>query len=323
MLDPFGYKLPLPYHAVLHPLGFVARLRTNSRGVLRAAEESWAGYKPAFASPPIELNVVVEGDVPALPPPPRFQAHGSLMTVVSDDVHFAAASLDDGVTFCRLSERAAADRAWTRYHFLDAIVYTILTHQRLTAVHAACVARGGAALLLFGAAGAGKTTLSYACLRAGWTFLSDDATYLLHDATGNQVIGKPHQLRFLPDAGRLFPELGDRPITIDSLGQPRIEIVPERGTAERATVSSLLFLERAAGAGPAFRPIAKEDAYRRILDGMPLYAPKVVERHQASVRRLAELECLEFRYDSLDAAVAALNAKEIGTNTEYAATIPV
>lgn len=41
-------------------------------------------------------------------------------------------------------------------------------------LHAACVARRGVALLLPGASGAGKTTLTLALLERGWSYLTDD-----------------------------------------------------------------------------------------------------------------------------------------------------
>ncbi len=66
---------------------------------------------------------------------------------------------------------------------------------------------GRTRVMLCGDSGAGKTTLSYACARAGWTYICDDASYLLNSGTDRTVMGTCNQVRFRPPAVELFPEL--------------------------------------------------------------------------------------------------------------------
>jgi hypothetical protein len=74
---------------------------------------------------------------------------------------------------------------------LTAIAVAELEH--LVPVHAAVVARGGAALLLPAASGSGKSTLTAAAARAGATVLSDE--YALVDPDSGLVTGWPRPIR--------------------------------------------------------------------------------------------------------------------------------
>ncbi len=49
------------------------------------------------------------------------------------------------------------------------------------------------------------------CLRrAGWTYITDDGTFLVRDRSDRYAIGNPHFIRFREDARELFPELADQ-----------------------------------------------------------------------------------------------------------------
>ncbi len=321
VFDPLGYTFPLPIEATLHPLGFPARVHTNSPEVLSAFEESFGRYDAAFTTPPIELWIAVEGEGDGVPTPPAFRAHAHLLAILADRDNFAICDLENGVAFCRITRAAAAARVWLRYHLLEGAVFTLLTHRYATAIHAACVARDGAAIFLAGPPGAGKTTLAYACARAGWTFLSDDAVFLLRGAGPRDVIGKPYQARFLADAAALFPELASVAPTIDTNGIARLEIAPHTSgiaTAQRATVGAVLFLRRHAGASPALAPLDRAEAYHRLMEGMPVYERRVRDDHENSVRRLLEAGCFEFHYDALSAAVEALGGLTMRFSSPHA-----
>jgi hypothetical protein len=59
IFDPFQYSVELPHEIVLHPLGCEMHLQTNSREIVRAAEESWSGFPALFDGPPMDLRVAV------------------------------------------------------------------------------------------------------------------------------------------------------------------------------------------------------------------------------------------------------------------------
>ncbi len=311
VVDPMGYLTPLTISATFHPLGFPVLIQTNSAGVIQAAEESWGEEPPEFPDSPIQLRIVVGGGPAGMPPTPVFRAQWHLLAVAADASNFAVCDLDGGLAFCHLSEAAAQRRAWVRYHFIEAIVYTALTHRRLTALHAACLSRNGSGVMLCGPPGCGKTTLAWACARAGWTFLADDATYLLRAASDRVVLGMPRQLRLLDDAPRLFPELAGRAPVLDVNGQRRLEIPAAEwglGTARRCQVEAVVFLERSETAAARLDPLPRREALARLRAEFPAYSPPVGEQHLASLGRLLEAPCFELVYSTPGAAVAVLES---------------
>jgi len=90
--------------------------------------------------------------------------------------------------------------------------------------HAASLAWEGEGLLLVGDTGAGKTTLSYLCMQAGFGYLSDEDS-LIGEKTGLgwQILAYPRRLRLGHEILECYPELllkqfPNRPFNI--FGQP-------------------------------------------------------------------------------------------------------
>ena len=144
-----------------------------------------------------------------------------------------------------------------------------------------------------GRAAAGKSTLTFACARAGWTYVTDDCTWLLPDSTDRIAIGRPWQARFRLDAPSLFPELEGHIVRARPTGKVSIEVpisaFPEIRTASRASIGRIVFLERGAAGEPSLLPMPGEEAMRRILCDMPSYGPEVNAMHERTVRSLAEV----------------------------------
>lgn len=198
----------------------------------------------------------------------------------------------------------------TLWGVTDALRYQMLElcEERLehfVTLHAAAVARGSSLVLLAGESGAGKTTLTLALLRAGWTYLSDDLapisieTGLVHPFPKPLGVKDPAMWEALPetfrDAARLPPPGGsflvpadlwqicDRPLEARALVFPRF--CPGTGLE----VESL---------SPA-RAAAAASAYLRRLDPSTLGVLK---------RLCAGVESMHLSYGSSDDAIATLGS---------------
>ena len=310
--DPLRAYVPLPFHHVLFPYGFPLQIKTNNLAVIRLAEQSWGGFQRRYHDTPIELRILVsEVTSRRQPPVPIFRAQANLLTMVADANNFAACDLSSGIGFACLTRGTVTHQIYVRYHFLDAMVYTLLDTQHLVAVHAACVVKDGHGVLFVGPSGAGKSSLAYACMRRGWTYVSDDASSLLHRRPGRVVVGNPQTFRFRPTASVLFPEFQGQPRLRN--GKPTVEMKTEQlstnKTATECTVDYVVFLNRLEidDEPPSLLPVARDESLRRLFQEnvWPSELPIHEERLQ-TVERLLTAELLELTYKAFDPAIDLL-----------------
>lgn len=308
--DPLLRNVELPLREIYYPLGFAVEVITNAERVLLAAEESWGGLTQSFSEPALELRIVLaEVGSGVCPPPPVYRSQGHLLSIVADAQNFAVCDRDQGFAFAWIDRDAAQHKAYLRYHFLEGIALSLLAGCHVTALHAACVEFAGKGVLLCGNSGAGKSSLAFACARAGWKFISDDASYLVRKGAGRQVVGNSHQVRFRPSAIDLFPELQGFSPTPRITGKPSIEVgtalMPELTTARQSTVEYIIFLNRIESAGAELIPFRRELAHDWANQSQAAIAPDD-EIQATSIRELLNAQLFELRYRSLDGAVARL-----------------
>jgi hypothetical protein len=309
-IDPLLCEFELNLHGAFFPAGFPLHLATNSQAVMDAAGEAWGAWKRAFDTSPLELRVIVQpsGDVAV---PPVYRKQGALISAVSDAYNFAAADAVRLTANFWLSERTAADCALMRWHYLDALVFMLLTQQYVVSLHGACVARNGRGILLCGHSGAGKSTLSVAAARAGFTFVSDDCTWVRTDSNPLIAIGKPHQVRLRHDAARHFPELSG--LTPRALPNAKLSIEPPTSmlenlrTASQVEVANVVFLDRMSGGEPRLETVAESEANRLLLADLPSYGAEVNATHERTVARLAALSTWRLHYAELTDAIRLLS----------------
>ena len=309
-IDYLRSKVPLDLEETYYPGGFHVEIATNSRDVLRAAEEAWGHFGPEFACEPIRFRVLVvpEG---GLSEDPSHRMQGHLYSIVSDPYNFAHIDLGQQFGYFHVSQATAADHSWLRWFFIESAAYVVLTQRHIVPIHAACIARERAGILLSGPSGAGKSTLSYACARAGWTFVSDDATWLLPNQPGRIAIGRPRHARFRLDAPRLFPELEDYIARARPNGKVSIEVplagLPGIRTSDRVPIEAIVFLDRGPGAA-GVESLSGAEAVDRVLADLPSYGDAVDAMHERAVRKLAGARAWRMRYETLDDALGILGS---------------
>jgi hypothetical protein len=102
--------------------------------------------------------------------------------------------------------RGAVGAAGFRERVLDHLALFLVTYLDRHPLHAAGIERDGKAVLLVGPSGLGKSSLTYAAMRAGWKVLADDAIYV-QSAPHRRLWGLPRRIHLPPEAVRHFPEL--------------------------------------------------------------------------------------------------------------------
>jgi hypothetical protein len=310
--DPLGCQTGLDLAAEFHPLGFPFTLRTNSPLVLDAARKSFACFPSRFPEPRIEARLIVaDYGSDSIPAAPVFRAQHNLLAIVSDAANFAVCDLEKAFAFGCVSPAVAADADFLRFHFLEAIAYTLLVQLCVTPVHASCVAHNEIGVLLCGTAGAGKSSLAYACARQGWSLVSDNACYLLDSAPGPLVAGRPQSIRLRSTALDLFPELDGSFPAARANGKFVLDLTagrrPDISTALGCPVGFLVFLDRRAGSEARLLPVARDTATERLLDELQHFRDEVDRRHRQSILNLVQAGgTFELRYDNAEDATQQL-----------------
>ncbi|HEY4378851.1 MAG TPA: aldolase [Acidobacteriaceae bacterium] len=309
-LDPYLCHVEMGLAAVFYPLGFPLHLKTNSQEVIDGAQESWGAFRQEFDIPALRLQVgVLDDEAVECPPGPIFRAHGGIITGIADQGNFCVSDVFHGFSFAWVTRATASRKSYLRYHYLEAAALAHIANRHTAPIHAACVQLNGRGVLLCGDSGAGKSSLSFACARAGWTFISDDASFLLNDRKARRVVGNCHLIRLRPSAVDLFPEARDKPLTPRAGSKPSIELftatVPGIRKAGSADVDYVVFLNRSSGGAQEIVPLSKEAARDSILQR--LSGLEDLRRTQVeSIDRLLTAEVLEIRYRDLDWAVDRL-----------------
>ncbi len=313
--DPLLRQVEMPLVAQHYPLGFKVELNTNSEQVLAAADESWSCFpaRPQLqSSSALRLQIgIAENSSGQCPPTPICRAREHLLSIVADRENFATCDLHKGFALAWLSQGAERRRSYLRYHFLEAAALILLTASRVTPLHAACVERAGCGVLLCGDSGAGKSSLAFACARAGWTYITDDASYLVNGRSDRLVAGNSHQMRFRPSAAELFPELQGLSVTPRAAGKPSIELPTDRlpylRTADQCRIDRIVFLNRRDHTPPGLFPFPPELAWEWLFRPLSNSYGRV-DAHAAALTSLFTVPVHELRYSELDWAVRRLDS---------------
>jgi hypothetical protein len=317
--DPLLTRIPLEFEATFFPYGFPVRIRSNSKLTIDAADRSWSTYSRQYDHPPLDVRLLLsESASPAGSEEPTFRSQGHLLTIVVDRENFACLDLEAGFAFGWATEATARNQEYFRQCLLDVMIYPLLEIQHLITLHAACVQYQGKGILLAGNSGAGKSSLSYACARRGWTFVSDDASAFLRSAPSPTIIGHPQKFRFREPVGTLFPEFLGLKSTLRAYGKPTIEVRTDKLTniqrAGQSGIGAIVFLNRPAydGNSPSLIPMPIEQAWEKLSYSVwAIQMPAFDERLNA-LKQLLDVPIYELRYSEFDPAIELLQqlAKE-------------
>jgi len=300
-----------PLQATYFPLGFPLQISSNSPKVMAAAAASWERFAPAFKYLPLEIHLGVTDDVAdscEFPPAPVFRIQGDQLVTTANANNFIVSDLRVGRSFGWITPNVANSPLYLRYHLLEAAVLSMITALHALPLHAACVSWAGTGILLCGDSGAGKSSLAYAASRAGWTFISDDASYMPVNRDDRMVIGNSHQIRFRDSGVVLFRELEGRSITPRAAGKPSIEVATsELGvtTAISSVVDYIVFLNRTDVFRHDLVPLSRQSV-------MPWFEKFLIatsasrSAHESALERLLEAKVFELHYRDLEWAIETL-----------------
>jgi hypothetical protein len=303
--------MELPLRGIFYPLGYAVEIITNEPAVLEAANESFGHACLSRTSAALQVCIgVSSGGDSECPPEPTRRQYNHLYSMMADADNQALLDLKTCISFVWVKKSTVDNSLYFRYNFLEKTVYLLLGSSVVTDLHAACVSKNGKGILLCGDSGAGKSTLSYACARAGWTYTSDDTSYLINNSDVPHVIGHSHRVRFRPTAKTLFQELEGRELTRRLEGKPSIEIpiseFPGLITASEARVHSIVYLNRSPSGTGRLVSLPEGTATQRTRK--ELYsAGEIRTKHEKILEVLSCIPTYELQYCALDHAIDQLD----------------
>jgi hypothetical protein len=280
---------------------------------IEAAERSWKTYSRHYDRPPLDIRLLLsDSDSPACQEEPAFRSQGHLLSIVVDRENFACLDLEAGFAFGWATKATARHQEYFRQCLLDVMIYPLLEIRHLITLHAACVVRQNKGVLLAGNSGAGKSSLSYACARRGWTFVSDDASAFRRDSPRPLVIGHPQKFRFREPVGELFPEFRGLKSSLRAYGKPTIEVRTEAlegiQCSDESSIDAIVFLNRPGhdGKAPSLRLLPAEEAWARLSFSVWAIQMPAFDQRLAALQHLLDLPIYEMRYSALGPAIDLL-----------------
>jgi hypothetical protein len=233
------------------PMGLVLRTVTESARIQQTLTDTFSrfGEPAASAEPNISMDFRESGDAPSL----HIDREQGCSKCRADG-SFPAAIVNNAPLF--------------RGQFVQFAFYSMLATRGLMTVHAAALVRGGKAVLLRGPSGAGKTTLAYAAVCAGWQTLGDRAISI--DVSNSVWWGMPWWFHFPCEAARLVPEISGCP-AFQAGSRERVELDLEAlwpGRAVyRAEPGAVILIDRAAGCSSRIEPISGNESFEHWMRG--------------------------------------------------------
>ncbi|HXJ40124.1 MAG TPA: hypothetical protein VNH18_12675, partial [Bryobacteraceae bacterium] len=310
--DPLLFSESLPLRPTLYPLGCPLVIETNAPSVLDAADLLWSKWPELFPGRVARLRVSVAATAAATPPQPTLpRGYDHLIVTSHGPENHSVCDLDRGLAFACLTQDVARNIEYLNHYFLEPLVCFMLGASHFVLLHAAAVALNGAAILLCGDSGSGKSCFSYACARRGWTFLSGDASQLVRDASPLRIVGRPYSVRFRETARHLFPELSGFPLHRGRNGKLDIDAEPLKlglGIATDAEIAAIIFLDREPSANTGLTPVSGDEAMAYFRQSLLFGNEELRTKHIAALQRLQTLPKLRLRYSDFDSAERQLRA---------------
>jgi hypothetical protein len=297
-------RAALPLRADLLIAGAHCALATNSAEVLRSVSR-WRCSSRLPSSRTFEMEVLLDSSLPCnrdVRTQTHFRGlHHLVFATIGTHEVFAFDLLRRRVVGA-VSAASASDAIFWNSHWLPITVGVMGTTVGVVPLHSACLERDGEGLLLAGVSGAGKSTLSVALARCGFSFISDDWTYLSQEEDELVAHGLSAPVKLLPDAIQHFPELKGRTPKTWFNGELAFEVDPEDICRAPAKPNSrprwLMFLDRSSTPGCDFAPYSTADAsefFEKSAERLPEELPQASAARSAMIRAVANCESWRVR----------------------------
>ena len=265
----------------------------------------WIVYRvPATASGSghFTMRVTVDESLNEAAGKPHFRGLHHVVTASFGESNVFVFDILRRTLSARVSGEVAGDCGFWREKLIPIALRILGAAMGLVPIHCACLESDGSGLLVAGVSGAGKSTLSVALSEAGFSYVSDDWTYISQTSDGIIAHGTSAPVKLLPDAAMHFQDLQGRSLQISMNGELayEIDIAKTFGVATRRECEPrwLLFLENDGERGRAYADIlaAARNYVSSSVERLPAQLCEAAALREQTIERVARLPCWRFRY---------------------------
>jgi hypothetical protein len=290
----------LPVGARFLVAGSIWDLKSNSQEIFRAMRETFDlaadGQSPADLDLRFHVDFAVQ-DAP-LWPKPHFRALDHLYYATYGPCDSMLVDQSGRRVIGSFSAAVASDLSYWKQTILPILLGIASASIRVTPLHCACVVKDGSGLLLAGESGAGKSTSALSLSLSGFSYLSDDCTYLSRTNTGIRAWGLPTPVKLLPDAVSYFSEVALLKPVLSLNGELALAVDPTEVFNVRRCLSCdprwLVFLERKVDSAPVIKPMSSLEAASRLAADLETIPVSIVDQYEyqlETIRLLVDRQC--------------------------------
>jgi hypothetical protein len=228
-----------------------------------------------------------------------------------DHLYYAAFGPSDSMLVDQLNPRVlasfsaatAVDIAFWKTVVVPVLAGISSASVGVTPLHCSCVAKNGLGLLLAGESGAGKSTLALLLSLNGFSYLSDDCTYLSVSDSGPRAWGLPNPVKLLPDAVKYFPDLSAFKPALSLNGELAFEVDPVEVFGVRRLSNceprALMFMERTSNADALIERMSPAEMASRLIADLEMLPSCISDQYAQQARMidgLVDRECWKLRH---------------------------
>ena len=252
----------LPFRTDFAIAGAHCLLSTNSHEILQAATH-WQPPTKQSVIPSFEMDVIVDAAMDKGPDrATHFRGLRHLVFAFLPPRSFVTYDLQRRRVHAVLSTAAAREQSFWNTLLLPITIGVLGTTVGVVPLHSACLERNGSGLLVAGVSGAGKSTLATALAHRGFSFISDDWTFVSNKPSGLVAHGLSSPIKLLPDTVLFFPRLREFTPRVTLNGELAYEIDPRNSFTFNVKNTScprqIFFLERTSTPGCYMVPCRSE-----------------------------------------------------------------
>jgi hypothetical protein len=186
LADPFGERATLGLERRLQILGAQFNFESNSPRIMRLVDAAFEGlprHRLSSRVPRLSVRLNERAAAPqrsrVVPPPPQMLAAPRILAASPAGSSFVSLSAQERSALIAMPQNLLEFPYHARYEYIEFSAFTLASRsQGLTSLHAACIGRAGRGVLLMGASGAGKSTVTLLSLVRGLEIIAEDSVFV-------------------------------------------------------------------------------------------------------------------------------------------------